>query len=179
MGKMPLIVSEKRREVTEIQPPELYAFHDWNIKPENVEVFISKPAIQRIIDHCNDYVDQNLEVMGFLMGDRFQWKNEEYTVVEEIVTTDLDTTSVSVKFQREGFEKLFEQMDKHQSKYDYLLVGWYHSHPGHTCFMSETDVDTQTTMLSTSTNAPWLSTRSIASSRSSKLKTVIPARSKR
>ncbi len=146
MGKRPLIVSEERREVTELKPPSYYRFHDWNLTPDRIELFISRSAMQAVIEHCNDFVDENLEVMGFFMGDRFKWQDEEYTLVEEIVTTDLDTTAVSVKFQREGFEKLFEQMEKHQSKYDYLLVGWYHSHPGHTCFMSETDVDTQTTM---------------------------------
>ena len=33
-----------------------------------------------------------------------------------------------------------------QLRYDCQILGWYHSDPNYTCFMSETDVDTQTRM---------------------------------
>ena len=32
--------------------------------------------------------------------------------------------------------------------FDYVVVGWYHSHPGHSCFMSRTDLSTQRAMFS-------------------------------
>jgi proteasome lid subunit RPN8/RPN11 len=46
-----------------------------------------------------------------------------------------------VRFDPEAYPKLFHQLD--DSGFDYIIVGWYHSHPGHTCFMSRTDLETQ------------------------------------
>ena len=46
---------------------------------------------------------------------------------------------INVRFK--SFEKLFHHLDK--VKFDYQIIGWYHSHPGHSCFMSSIDVDTQ------------------------------------
>ncbi|MEM2900842.1 MAG: hypothetical protein QXT63_08635, partial [Thermoplasmata archaeon] len=37
--------------------------------------------------------------------------------------------------------ELMKELDK--IKFDYILVGWYHSHPGHTSFLSVTDLETQ------------------------------------
>ncbi|MGD0818961.1 MAG: hypothetical protein ABR986_11305, partial [Methanomassiliicoccales archaeon] len=55
-----------------------------------------------------------------------------------------DASLVSVRFDRQGFEKLFESLD--DCGFDYVIVGWYHSHPGHGCFLSQTDIDTQVSM---------------------------------
>jgi len=87
---------------------------------------------------------RNLEVMGFMIGDVFSYKGREYAIVRDVVTTDLESTEISVKFRSDAFEKLFEQLDK--IDYDYVLVGWYHSHPGHGCYLSSKDVDTQKRM---------------------------------
>ena len=40
--------------------------------------------------------------------------------------------------------KLFEELD--HCDFKYVIVGWYHSHPSYTCFMSATDIQTQRTM---------------------------------
>ena len=56
----------------------------------------------------------------------------------------LESTSVSVRFQRDAFEDLFDRLD--EIKYDYILLGWYHSHVGYSSFMSEVDIDTQSKM---------------------------------
>ncbi|MFQ5885354.1 MAG: hypothetical protein ACE5IO_09675, partial [Thermoplasmata archaeon] len=45
---------------------------------------------------------------------------------------------------RDGFELLFDRLD--DVDFDYIIVGWYHSHLGHTCFMSPRDVETQREM---------------------------------
>jgi proteasome lid subunit RPN8/RPN11 len=49
-----------------------------------------------------------------------------------------------VKFDSSGFEKLFEKLDC--AGFDYVIVGWYHSHPGYGCFMSAVDLQTQSDM---------------------------------
>ncbi|MEM3341563.1 MAG: Mov34/MPN/PAD-1 family protein, partial [Thermoplasmata archaeon] len=113
----------------------------WN---KFIELYIYEEAFSKLLSHCFAYGERNLEVMGFLIGDVYKWKENEYTVVRDVVTTELDTTEVSVRFKQDAFDRLFEAMDK--LAYDYLLVGWYHSHPGHRCYLSSTDIETQTRM---------------------------------
>jgi len=66
----------------------------------------------------------------------------KYAIARDIATTDLESSEVSVRFDHERFGKLFEQLDTAGG----VIVGWYHSHPGLGCFMSEKDVDTQRRM---------------------------------
>ena len=112
---------------------------------EGVDLYIRKEASLKMLKHCRDFKDMQLEVMGFMVGHRYEWESREYTIVEDVVTSDLDTTAVSVKFA--SFEPLFKELDRFEKEgKDYILVGWYHSHPGHTSFMSPTDKDTQKRM---------------------------------
>ncbi|MEM4294018.1 MAG: hypothetical protein QXJ27_07640 [Thermoplasmata archaeon] len=154
----PKILGETKREIQNKEPPqyEYLAPHEWSTKEgfelfkETIEsskifdVYISKNAEEKILLHAMKYKSQNLEVMGFLLGDVYKHEGKIYTVVRDIVTSDLDASAVHVKFDKEGYEKLFEQLD--EIPFDYILVGWYHSHPGHTCFLSSTDISTQTKM---------------------------------
>ena len=112
---------------------------------DGVDLFIDKRAALKMLKHCRDFKDMQLEVMGFMVGHRYHWGGREHTVVEDVVTSDLNTTAISVKFA--SFEPLFAELDRFEKEgKDYILVGWYHSHPGHTCFMSPTDKDTQIRM---------------------------------
>ena len=112
---------------------------------DRLDLFIRKTAALKMLKHCRDFRDDRLEVMGFMVGHRYEWRGDEYTVVEDVVTSDLDTSSVSVKFA--NFEPLFGELDRFEKRgKDYILVGWYHSHPGHTSFMSGTDKQTQIRM---------------------------------
>ncbi len=111
---------------------------------EAIELYIHERSLRNMLGHVWDYRDVNLEVMGFMIGELFTHEGQEYTVVRDIVTGDLDASSVSVKFTEEAFAQLFAQLDG--LDYEYILAGWYHSHPGHTCFLSATDVETQRTM---------------------------------
>lgn len=149
----PKIVRGTTREIEKLPPPMTIS-HKYVSGPiggagmtgEKVDLYISENSLQKMIEHCVAFAEQKLEVMGLLIGDRYLWEGELYTVVQDVVSTDMDSTLVSVRFQREGFENLFENLA--DIEYDYILVGWYHSHPGHTCFMSGTDIDTQVRMFS-------------------------------
>lgn len=144
MAKLPKIVRESKKDIQELQPPRNVEFSDKGVSIEDVELYISKSALDTIRNHCMNYAEKKLEVMGFLIGNVYRWKDRTYTKVWEAVTTDLEATEVSVKFHREGFEKLFEKLD--DLDFDYVIVGWYHSHPGYGCFMSAKDIDTQNRM---------------------------------
>jgi proteasome lid subunit RPN8/RPN11 len=116
---------------------------------QGLELYLSKLAEERIRNHALSKKEERLEVMGFLLGTVHRFRNVTYTVVKDVATTSLEATSVSVRFEREGLEDLFCTLDT--ADFNYVLVGWYHSHPGHGCFLSETDVDTQLRMF----DRPW------------------------
>ncbi|MGQ9582313.1 MAG: Mov34/MPN/PAD-1 family protein [Thermoplasmatota archaeon] len=142
MTDRPKIVAERKRRAREMKPPHDIIIHEWGKPYAGIEVYISQRAFDLMMKQCALFAKRHLEALGYLVGDYCRWKNREYTIVEDAVTSDLETTSVSVHFQ--AFEKAFDKLDR--IDFDYVIVGWYHSHPGHGCFMSQTDISTQKRM---------------------------------
>ena len=155
------ILSETKRDLVESSPPKNCKAHLWlaektrtaiNNKIQRNDVldaYFSKRAEAKMRNHALSARKEKKEVMGVLLGEVKKSKEKTYIVARDTVTTDLDATNVSVRFDRAGFEKLFAGMD--EAGFDYVIVGWYHSHPGHGCFMSSTDIETQKSMFS----SPW------------------------
>lgn len=154
----PKVVSETKKEIEEKSPPPITNVrqHYW-LTAESKElykgivlssgvfpVYVSKKAEEKIRNHAMRHGDDGTEVMGFLLGEIFEHNGVKYAVVRDVATTSLDASEVSVKFNKDNMDQLFSQMDG--SGFDYLIVGWYHSHPGHSCFMSATDMRTQKAM---------------------------------
>jgi 26S proteasome regulatory subunit N11 len=152
----PKIVGSSERMVQEKAPPESERIkpHKWlssaslekyrESESSGFDLYLSKLAEEKIRNHAMSRLDPRMEIMGLLLGTMYKHREREYVLVRDVVTTDLDASLVSVRFDRQGFEKLFESLD--DSGFDYVIVGWYHSHPGHGCFLSQTDVDTQVSM---------------------------------
>jgi proteasome lid subunit RPN8/RPN11 len=154
MGK-PRIIREETRPIWEIEPPPTSSLrpHDWltdesralymarieSKRPFNA--YLSAAADAKIRSQSLTNAQARLEIMGFLLGEVSRWHGSEYSVIKDVVTTQLKSSSSKVRFDPEAFPKLFREMDA--SGFDYILVGWYHSHPGHTCFLSRTDLRTQ------------------------------------
>lgn len=154
----PKIVKETRRERVEREPPVRSSLrpHQW-FSEESVDLFeaalasgrpfliyLSDVAEEKIRVHAMEDAPRRLEVLGFLLGEVSTWKGSEYVVCRDVVTTKLRSSPSKVKFNPDAFPSLFLQLD--DSGFDYILVGWYHSHPGHTCFLSRTDLETQRSM---------------------------------
>ena len=166
--KLPMIRAEVKREVEEQKPPmsgyfifvpgkntdkelseyigSYYRTKDFGeLKPIDelrfVRLFITPSSAKIMLDHCYKH-GRVKEVMGLMIGQTFHYKGELFSVVKDVVTSELDATEVNVKF--DSFEKLFDQLD--QIEYDYQIIGWYHSHPNYSSFMSPTDADTQARM---------------------------------
>lgn len=146
------IVSETKREIANAAPPSNARPHLWlsekdadSLRSELEEngplpAYINKHAEAKMRNHALSMRKSKIEVMGLLLGEVRRWNGRDYVVVRDVVTTDLDATAVSVKFNAVGFEKLFEKLDN--AGFDYMVVGWYHSHPGYGCFLSDTDLKT-------------------------------------
>ena len=136
------IVKETRRRRLAVEPPDGKA-HPWapDRRTGRSRAYISSKALKAIMAHCERQARDGLEAMGFLSGGVFSWKGKAYTVARDALTAPLEATAVHVRFDRTGFQGLFEQLDR--LEYEYIIVGWYHSHPGYGCFMSGTDQETQ------------------------------------
>ncbi len=143
-----------RMEEREPPPTERQAAHKWlkgdalerysKLRGEVMELYLSKVAEEKIRNHAVRSADAKREVMGLMLGSIHSFNGKRYAIVRDVVTTDLEASSVHVRFHRESFEKLFDSLDG--AGFNYVIVGWYHSHPGHRCFMSSTDIDTQKTL---------------------------------
>lgn len=142
MVKPPRIVKEHKRGFKTLPPPPRNRIVYPKAGSKKLfEIYITKTSMDKVEKHCKAYAQKMLEVMGFLIGDIYRWKNHEFVLVKDVISTDLEATNISVRFQREGFNGLFEKMD--DLNYDYIIVGWYHSHPGLGCFLSSKDIETQ------------------------------------
>jgi proteasome lid subunit RPN8/RPN11 len=147
MAEPPRIVKEIRKPVEPRPPPDFPQFDgvdlsEWDLSDEAVELYISFSCFQKMVDHCISRMNDQEEVMGLLLGDVFQWKTRIYTVAEDTVASDAeDSTATSVRFGAAGLDEVARTLD--EMDYEYLIVGWYHSHPGFTTFLSEKDLETQ------------------------------------
>lgn len=154
--KPPTLLEGKELEMEEIPPPpqRRWVPHRWSrnellesIKRERdgcIEMFVSKVAEEKMRNHATARAADRQEVMGLMLGGLYRSDGRVYALVRDVVTTDLEASAVRVRFKRGGFEYLFESLDS--CGFEYIIVGWYHSHPGHGCFLSTTDIDTQRTM---------------------------------
>ena len=136
------IIKETRRKRLVAQPPQARS-HPWMPlkRASRSKAYIESRAMKALVAHCEQQARSGLEALGFLSGSVFSWKGKTYTVVKDALTAPLEATAVHVRFDRTGFVGLFSQLDK--LEYEYIIVGWYHSHPGYGCFMSDTDQQTQ------------------------------------
>ena len=90
----------------------------------------------RVIDKIARDVNRPFERIGLLMGmleDQSLWVNE-------IIPGETETDAVSCVFPPERLARVAN--DIVEGRITGRIVGWYHSHPGHGLFLSQTDMDT-------------------------------------
>jgi len=158
----PKILSFSAGPVIEREPPDhehikphawlsrdLKARYDKRLRKKGFfELYISKLAAEKMMNHAKSLGRIRKEALGFILGDVCSSEGRNFVIAREIVTGTLLSTSDRVKFDRDNLSRLFTELDA--SGFDYVIVGWYHSHPGYGCFMSRVDISTQATVFSES-----------------------------
>lgn len=167
MRDLPKVTAERRAAVLEREPPrasfgyvpgatpqdavraamsDLFPFTP-RPAPDPYPLYVSHAAFRAMVERSEVDARDRRETMGLMAGSLYRWKGETYGLVRDAVTGGLTADAISVKFtgDREGLTDALDALP-----YDYVLLGWYHSHPGYSCFLSETDVATSTRMF----NAP-------------------------
>ena len=104
---------------------------------KGVSLYIHEFALNDMIHHAESGGTD--EIMGLMLGNVYQDDDGRYAVTERIVTSKLIADDKSVKFDESDLTSLFESIGDLKGS---VVTGWYHSHPGFGCFLSETDVRT-------------------------------------
>jgi proteasome lid subunit RPN8/RPN11 len=103
-------------------------------------VYVRQKAVEKAESYFAELAVRKLEGMGFLIGSPCTHEGRKFVVISDFVTSETDSSPVSVKFSTSAFEKLSVQLNKIGEN---IVVGWCHSHPSYGCFLSSTDVSTQ------------------------------------
>lgn len=104
------------------------------------KIFVPSHVISVITDHADAGMEEGIEIMGLLIGKFYRDDDGTYAVADRIATTKLKSDEISVRFDEDSMEKLFDSFDLGEGE---CIVGWYHSHLDIGCFMSPVDVKTQ------------------------------------
>ena len=104
------------------------------------EAFIEKEALDAAQAAIGKAAARKKEALGFLLGSAYTWKGRHYAVADEFITAPSASTAVSVRFERQAFAELAREL---RAKHGKIIVGWCHSHLNYGCFLSPTDIATQ------------------------------------
>ncbi|KAL1747485.1 JAB1/Mov34/MPN/PAD-1 ubiquitin protease-domain-containing protein [Schizophyllum fasciatum] len=105
---------------------------------DNGEVIhISSLALLKMLKHGRAGVP--MEVMGLMLGEFI----DDYTVqVIDVFAMPQSGTTVTVESVDHVFQQKMVDMLKQTGRPE-MVVGWYHSHPGFGCWLSNVDINTQ------------------------------------
>jgi len=110
-------------------------------------VHISSLALLKMLKHGRAGVP--MEVMGLMLGEFV----DDYTVrVIDVFAMPQSGTGVSVEAVDAVFQTKMLDMLKQTGRPE-MVVGWYHSHPGFGCWLSNVDVNTQQSFEALNTRA--------------------------
>jgi 26S proteasome regulatory subunit N11 len=101
------------------------------------KVHVSSLALLKMLKHGRAGVP--MEVMGLMLGQFV----DDYTInCVDVFAMPQAGTSVSVEAVDPVFQTKMLDMLKQTGRPE-MVVGWYHSHPGFGCWLSSTDINTQ------------------------------------
>lgn len=101
----------------------------------NVRLFILDRALDIMIGHAHSRTDA--EIMGLMVGNVWRDDGGTYATVHRTITSGLCSGELSVRFDPDSLTDLFDAVDAMDG--EERITGWYHSHLGIGCSMSDTD----------------------------------------
>jgi len=101
-------------------------------------VKIKRSILKKIEEHAlKGYHEHNSEVIGYLIG---QYK-ESWIEINDLIIPDQQGTNIHAEITSEL--AIVEYLRKNKRDINNVQVGWYHSHPSLSCFLSQIDIQTQ------------------------------------
>lgn len=107
-----------------------------------MNVFMHEMAEEHLKEHLT--IDSYTETGGVLVGQAYfcQKTNSYYTeIVGSIPAINTVGNRVHFEFTPESWKEIYKIRERDFP--ENIIVGWYHSHPGHGIFLSGTDLTTQ------------------------------------
>ncbi len=103
-----------------------------------LKIFIERNNLFGIEEYLRS--DTNNELGGVLIGNVYKDKNEKlFIVIKNNIIAESTNASLSrLTFTHETWEKINSNLEKDFP--NQKILGWYHSHPGHSVFLSTYDV---------------------------------------
>lgn len=103
-----------------------------------LKIFIERNNLFGIEEYLRS--DTNNELGGVLIGNVYKDKNDKlFIVIKNNIIAESTNASLSrLTFTHETWEKINSNLEKDFP--NQKILGWYHSHPGHSVFLSTYDV---------------------------------------
>ncbi len=102
----------------------------------DLPIFVDKTACEDIETHAREDTDN--EVGGVLLGKQYEGRGGPFVlIVKALPAKHVEHSGTHLKFTHETWETLSREKDAVAPELD--IVGWYHTHPGLTVFMSSYD----------------------------------------
>jgi 26S proteasome regulatory subunit N11 len=127
-----------------MEPPANVKADPWaKLAAKRTSLFIESNVFEVMRRAAKDGAGSGHEVLGLLVGDMLQppGGGPGYTVALAHATSPVQASATHVRFDPAKFDALARSLEA--LPFDYLIVGWFHSHLGLGCFLSETDRRTQ------------------------------------
>lgn len=106
------------------------------VSPADLPIFLDKSACEDIETHARE--DTENEVGGVLLGKQYEGRNGPFVlIVKALPAKHVEHSGTHLKFTHQTWETLSREKDAIAPDLD--IVGWYHTHPGLTVFMSSYD----------------------------------------
>ena len=109
-------------------------------------VYIKEDTINKIILYCKSF---EKEIFGYLIGNILKWDDKIYVKIEDLLFIlgaihSEDFSTAQIEGTAGKYESKFQRLKKKSQNSSLRIVGWWHSHPDFGCFLSNTDLTTQT-----------------------------------
>ncbi|MCX6164942.1 MAG: LysM peptidoglycan-binding domain-containing protein [Ignavibacteriae bacterium] len=104
---------------------------------ENFKIFVSEGVIEDVKGYLSS--DKSKELGGVLLGDIIldEFDNKFIVISEVIIACFTEANVTRLTFTHKSWEDINNKIDKEFP--DKRVLGWFHSHPGHTVFLSSYD----------------------------------------
>lgn len=118
--------------------PETYELKGYHDESNDFKIFIEEQTLVNIENFLSS--DIHNEMGGVLVGDVcINSENKKFILIENFIIAKHTNSSLSrLTFTHETWTYINENLEKNFP--NKKILGWYHSHPGHTVFLSNFDI---------------------------------------
>lgn len=110
------------------------------------QIHVFYDVLKDIFQKCKKALPN--ETAGYLIGRFCKWNEKYYTLITDHIPAKTISSPTHFSLDPRGYAEILEILEK--SHPNEIIVGWYHSHPGHGVFLSEIDLITQKTFFNES-----------------------------